>query len=136
MIAITSLVKEFKYRAVRSSGSGGQHVNKVSTKVELSFNVLESYVLNESQKQRLQHKLQNKLTKEGVLILKCGESRSQLKNKTIVTNRAVQLVLSALKVDKKRIATKTPKSVNLKRLKSKRFKSERKKSRRRPSLDD
>ena len=93
MLDIIVLEKEFKLKAVRSSGSGGQHVNKVATKIELSFSVSESQVLTSDQKELIQYKLAARLTKEHVLLLQCGETRSQLKNKTIVSNVMIFFIL-------------------------------------------
>ena len=129
------LIKEFNYKAVRSSGAGGQHVNKVSSKIELTFNINESSVLNENQKARILEKLSSRITKNGDLIMQCGESRSQHKNKNLVIVRMIQLLKSALLVDKKRIPTKIPRAVIFKRLKNKKVKSERKMNRRKPNID-
>lgn len=130
-----ALIKEFNFKGIRSSGSGGQHVNKVSSKIELSFNVLNSSVLTEKQISVIQKKISNKLTKDGVLILQCGESRSQHRNKNLVIVRAIQLLQTALILQKKRIKTKIPKAVIIKRLKNKRISSQRKANRRKPDLD-
>ncbi len=130
-----AILQELTFKAVRSSGSGGQHVNKVSSKVELSFNISESLILNVEQKERLLDKLQNRLTKEGVLILQCDESRSQHKNKDLVIKRFLGLIKEALKVPKKRKPTKVPKAVVKKRLNSKRKLSEKKANRKKPNLD-
>lgn len=135
MVATAQLVKEFKYKAIRSSGSGGQHVNKVATKVELSFAINASNVLNDKQKELLIYKLKQRLTKANVLIFQCGESRSQLKNKTLVTNRVLETIFRALQPEKQRIATKLPKSATKKRLKNKRLKSDLKLTRRKPKID-
>lgn len=129
------ILQELNFKAIRSSGSGGQHVNKVSSKVELTFNLSESLVFSDSKKERILDKLQNRLTKEGVLILQCGESRSQHKNKELVIKRFLGLIKEALKVPKKRKPTKVPKSVVRKRLKSKRKNSEKKVNRQKPNLD-
>ncbi|WP_299890314.1 alternative ribosome rescue aminoacyl-tRNA hydrolase ArfB [uncultured Lacinutrix sp.] len=129
------LIQEFNFKAVRSSGSGGQHVNKVSSKIELTFNVLESLVLNEEQKKRIFNKLNSRLTKKGVLILQCGESRSQHRNKNLAVIRIIQLLKSAIIPQKKRVPTKIPKAVVVKRLKNKRIHSLRKTNRRKPDLD-
>ena len=91
-----AILHELTFKAIRSSGSGGQHVNKVSSKVELTFNLSESLLFDDDQKERLLRKLQNRLTKEGVLILQCGESRSQHKNKEIVTKRFFELLETGL----------------------------------------
>ncbi|WP_298494309.1 alternative ribosome rescue aminoacyl-tRNA hydrolase ArfB [uncultured Algibacter sp.] len=130
-----AILQELNFKAIRSSGSGGQHVNKVSSKVELSFNVFETNVFDEEQKKRLLKKLQHRLTKQHVLILQCGESRSQHKNKEIIIKRFLELIKVALKVPKKRKLTKVPKSVIKKRLKSKRKHSEKKANRQKPNLD-
>lgn len=130
-----ALIKEFNFKGIRSSGSGGQHVNKVSTKIELSINVLQSSVLTEEQKATILEKLSNRLTKEGVLMLQCGESRSQYRNKNLAIVRAIELLKSTLIIQKKRLRTKIPKAVVMKRLKNKRVKSERKANRRKPDLD-
>tara|TARA_R110002110_G_scaffold65374_2_gene180277 strand:+ start:1021 stop:1428 length:408 start_codon:yes stop_codon:yes gene_type:complete len=129
------ILKELTSKAIRSSGSGGQHVNKVSSKVELTFNLSESLIFKDDQKERLLDKLQHRLTKEGVLILQCGESRSQHKNKDIIIKRFLALIKDALKVPKIRKPTKVPKSVIRKRLKSKRKRSEKKANRQKPNLD-
>lgn len=131
----TTILQELTFKAIRSSGSGGQHVNKVSSKVELTFNLSKSLIFKDSQKERIHQKLQHRLTKEGVLILQCGESRSQHKNKDIVIKRFLVLIKEALKVPKKRRPTKVPKSVIKKRLKGKRKQSEKKTNRKKPDLD-
>jgi len=135
MLPYQKLEKEFNFKAIRSSGSGGQHVNKVATKIELSFSVLESLVLNQEQKALIIEKLSTRLTKEKVLILQCGETRSQLKNKRIVISRAFSILESALEVKAERKPTKVPKSVIKKRLKNKKIQSEKKANRRKPNID-
>ncbi|TYA70095.1 alternative ribosome rescue aminoacyl-tRNA hydrolase ArfB [Seonamhaeicola marinus] len=130
-----ALLKELSFKAVRSSGSGGQHVNKVATKVELSFNLAASVAFSLEQKERLYLKLQHRLTKEGVLNLQCNETRSQFKNKELVIKRFLFLIKNALILQKKRIPTKVPKSVIRKRLNSKKRNSEKKANRKRPDLD-
>lgn len=131
----SALLTELNFKAIRSSGSGGQHVNKVSSKIELTFDLANSLVFSELQKERLLIKLQNRLSKEGVLILQCGESRSQHKNKDIIIKRFFSLINAALVIPKKRIKTKIPKSVVKKRLKNKRNLSEKKANRKKPDLD-
>jgi len=129
------LLKELTFKAIRSSGSGGQHVNKVASKVELYFDLNASSAFNEAQKIKLQEKLKNRLTKENTLMLQCGESRSQHKNKEIVIKRFLELIAYALQKEKKRIPTKIPRSVIKKRLKNKRYLSDKKANRRRPDID-
>lgn len=135
MINEDALISELSFKAVRSSGSGGQHVNKVSSKVELTFNITESLVFNSEQKDLLIKNLQTRLTKDNVLLLQSAESRSQHKNKTLVIQRFLQLIKQGLRVPKVRVATKIPKSVIRKRLKSKRVRSEKKATRKKPDLD-
>jgi ribosome-associated protein len=135
MVNEDALLQELTFKAVRSSGAGGQHVNKVSSKVELAFNLFESSVFREELKERLINKLQNRLTKEGVLILQCDESRSQHKNKELVIKRFLDLINRALIIPKKRIPTKIPRAVIKKRLKSKRKLSDKKINRQKPDVD-
>ena len=129
------LVSELKFKAVKSSGSGGQNVNKVATKVELYFSLEDSDAFSEKEKLRLIQKLRNKLTKDNSLIIQCDESRSQHKNKEIVIARFLAIIQEALKRNKRRIPTKTPKSVIRKRLSDKRNVSDKKASRKKPDLD-
>ena len=75
---------ELNFKAVRSSGAGGQNVNKVSSKIVLIFDVATSQGLDEEEKQLLQTKLKTKISQENLLILTCDEDRSQLKNKKII----------------------------------------------------
>ncbi len=128
------IISELNYKAVRSSGAGGQNVNKVSSKVVLSFDLLNSEVLVEEEKALLENKLSSRLTSEGILILNCDEDRSQLKNKEIVTKRFLQIITQGLIVPKIRKATKVPKSVIRKRLKDKKNNSEIKQNRRKPDF--
>lgn len=127
-----TIIKEPDYKAVRSSGAGGQNVNKVSSKVILSFNLPASNSLSEEEKALALQNLASKLTTEGILILQCDEDRSQLRNKDIVTKRFLTVMEGALKVKKVRKATKIPRSVIEKRIKAKRNQSEKKEGRRRP----
>ena len=128
------IIAELKFKAVRSSGAGGQNVNKVSSKVILTFDLNASLVLNEEEKAQLQTKLKTKLTSENLLILNCDEDRSQLKNKAIVTKRFLDLIKNSLVVPKKRKTTKVPKSVVKKRLKDKSSVAEIKENRKKPKL--
>jgi ribosome-associated protein len=128
------IIKELKFKAVRSSGAGGQHVNKVSSKVELSFDLQNSSTLSIEEKYLLLKNLQNKLTKEGVLLLQCDESRSQHKNKEIVIDRFIQLIANGLKIAKKRKATKPSRASIKKRLEKKKKHAYKKAFRRKPEL--
>lgn len=126
------LIQEAGYKAVRSSGAGGQNVNKVSSKVELHFKLEESHALTEAEKERAMKKLASRLTNSGELILQCDESRSQHKNKEIVTQRFVDLIKASLVRPKPRKKTKTPKAAKLKRLREKKMLSEKKSARKDP----
>ena len=126
------MLTELQFKAVRSSGAGGQNVNKVSSKVVLSFDLKNSHALTDDEKALLLTKLATRLTSEQILMLNCDEDRSQLKNKTIITKRFLELISKALIVPKKRKATKTPRSVIEKRIKAKRNLSEIKQNRRKP----
>ena len=129
------LIQEIKLKAVRSSGPGGQHVNKVSTKVELTFDVENSNALSLMEKERIYHKLANRLTKDNVLILQSDESRSQHKNKEYITKRFLDVMEFALTVPKKRRKTRPSRSSIEKRLKSKKKDALKKVNRRPPDLD-
>ena len=131
---IEKIISELNYKAVRSSGAGGQNVNKVSSKVVLSFDLKNSKALSEEEKLLLETNLASRLTTDLVLILNCDEDRSQLKNKEIVTKRFLSLVKNGLLVPKERKATKIPKSVIRKRIKNKKTISEIKKTRRKPDF--
>jgi ribosome-associated protein len=126
---------EFTFKAVRSSGPGGQHVNRVSSKVVLSFNVVDSEGLREEEKELLLVKLASRLTQDNVLILSCDETRSQFKNKLKVIERCFQILKQGLYKEKKRKPTKPSKS-SIRRVKeNKKKRSDIKKSRRKPGLD-
>lgn len=128
------ILTELSYKAVRSSGAGGQNVNKVSSKVVLTFDLKNSLAFEEEEKELALTKLKSKLTLEGILILNCDEDRSQLKNKEIVTKRFLELIKKSLVVPKERKATKIPRSVVEKRLKDKSSQSEIKQNRRKPDV--
>lgn len=129
------LIKELNFKAIRSGGSGGQHANKVSSKIELNFNLNNSKALSEEQKTLLLNTLTNRLTKENILILFCEESRSQHKNKEIVINRFLEIIKKGLKKPKKRKATKPSKVSIKKRLDNKKRTSVKKQTRKKPDLE-
>lgn len=126
------IISELTFKAVRSSGAGGQNVNKVASKVVLSWDLGATSSLTEEEKAIAGTSLASKLTNENVLILQCDEDRSQLRNKEIVTKRFLSVIENALKVQKPRKATKVPRAVIQKRIDNKRRQSETKQSRRRP----
>lgn len=123
------ILKELQFKALKSSGAGGQHVNKVSSKVVLMFDLLNSNGLSEIEKERVLLKLRNRLTKDQLLLMQCDEARSQHKNKALVIKRFFEVLKKALQVTKKRKPTKPAKAVNEKRLKSKKIKAEKKTNR-------
>ena len=131
---IEKIESELNYKAVRSSGAGGQNVNKVSSKIILSFDLKNSKALSDEEKLLLETNLASRLTTDLVLMLNCDEDRSQLKNKEIVTKRFLALVKNGLLVPKARKATKIPKSVIRKRIKDKKNISDIKKTRRKPDF--
>ena len=131
---IEKIVSELNYKAVRSSGAGGQNVNKVSSKIILSFDLKNSKALSDEEKLLLETNLASRLTTDLVLMLNCDEDRSQLKNKEIVTKRFLALVENGLLVPKERKATKITKSVIRKRIKDKKNISDIKKTRRKPDF--
>ncbi len=126
------IVKELEFKAVRSSGPGGQHANKTSTKVEVSFDVLNSEGLSDQEKSTVQQKLENRINKEGFLKLSCEDSRSQHTNKEIVIENLISELKKSLKKTKPRKKTKPTKASKIKRLKAKKKKSEVKANRKDP----
>ena len=113
------LTSELNFKAVRSSGAGGQNVNKVSSKIVLIFDVSTSQGLNEEEKTLLQTKLKSKISQENLLILTCDEDRSQLKNKRIIIKRFFEILEKALHKPKERKTTKISKGANEKRIQEK-----------------
>jgi len=134
-MVVDKVLSELKFKAIRSSGPGGQHVNKTASKVEVSFNVNESEALSEVEKQRIKSKLDSRITLEGILILQCGETRSQHRNKTIVIERLLNLLQQNLKIAKPRKKSKPSKGSIERRLKSKKQQALKKSNRKPPSLD-
>ena len=120
---------ELSYKTSRSSGSGGQNVNKVETSVTVLWKVEDSTVFTESEKERILLKLKNKINAEGILQTTVSESRTQLQNKKIATEKIQELVNKSLIVPKKRIATKPSRAKVEKRLESKKKLSEKKENR-------
>lgn len=123
---------ELEFKAVRSSGPGGQHANKTATKVELSWHVEDSRGLSEAEKSRIQRKLANRINREGFLKMSSEDSRSQHSNREIVIQNFLDLLKSALKKQKPRKKTKPSRASKLKRLHSKKKRSEIKANRKDP----
>lgn len=128
------ILNEIEYKAVRSSGAGGQNVNKVSSKVVLGFRPATSAALTEEEKLLVAARLANRINAEGQLVLHCDEDRSQLRNKELVTRRFLQLMAAAIKPEIPRKATRVPRAVIQKRRDNKARNSEKKQWRRRPDL--
>ena len=126
------ILNELDYKAVRSSGPGGQHANKTSTKVELSFEVSTSQGLSDYEKKRITRKLAGRINKEGFLKMSSEDSRSQHTNKEIVTGNFLFEIKEALKRPKPRKKTKPSRASKLKRLQSKKKRSEIKANRKNP----
>lgn len=129
------IIQELKFKAVRSSGAGGQHVNKVSSKVELTFDLENSMALTDLEKNRLLKKLSSKLSKENILLIQCEETRSQHKNKELVIKKFLETLEANLVVPKRRRKTKPTRSAIEKRLKSKKRAALKKLNRGKPRLD-
>ena len=128
-------IKEITFKTSRSGGKGGQNVNKVSTKVELIFNIGKSALFSDNEKLMLVEKLMGKLDSEGNLHIISQKYRSQLANKENTIEKAIVILTKALHIQKKRKPTKIPKSVVQKRLESKLVISSKKESRKKPDLD-
>jgi ribosome-associated protein len=120
------LQKEVFYKTSRSGGKGGQNVNKVSTKVELLFEVNNSSLFSEEEKVLLNEKLQSRFNKDGYVQVICDEERSQYLNKEIALERLVGLLINALHKAKKRKASKVSKAAKQARLGNKKLQSAKK----------
>jgi len=125
---------EISFSSARSSGPGGQNVNKVNTKVELRFNIPASFVLTETEKETLITKLGKKITTDGDLILTSQSERTQLKNKEKVIEKFYIIIAKALTPAKRRIPTRIPTGVKEKRLDEKLKQSEKKSLRKPPGI--
>ena len=130
-----SIYKELLFKAVRSSGAGGQHVNKVSSKVELSFNIGSSEALSEKEKQLLLKNLSNRINKEGILKIYSSESRSQHTNKNKVVKRLFKIIEKGLIVSKMRKPVKMSRAQKIKRLDNKTKQAIKKLLRKKPNLE-
>lgn len=128
--SVPALQSDITYKASRSSGKGGQHVNKVSTKVELNYNFENSVLFTDEQKTLLKKKFQNRLTAEGNIQIICEEGRSQLANKERCLEKLVLLLGQALHKQKPRKATKPKHTAVEQRLKEKQLQSIKKINRR------
>jgi ribosome-associated protein len=114
---------ELSFRASRSGGPGGQHVNTSSTRVELLWDVDASPSLDDAQRDRIRRRLANRISNEGILLLASSEHRSQLRNREAATERFVELLAGALRVATPRKKTRTPRAAKEARLRSKKHRS-------------
>lgn len=112
-------LSELEFHFVRSSGPGGQHVNRSATQVELTFDVLHSPTLDDAQRQHIQTRLRNLIDKEGVLHLASQSTRSQSRNREDVIVRFQQLLYAALKPRKRRRPTRPSAAARERRLEQK-----------------
>ena len=129
------ILRELEFKAVRSSGPGGQHVNKTASKIEVYFNIITSEGLTASEKRLLKTRLATRLTSEGVLSLQNSESRSKHRKKKMCVEHLMSLLQKNLKVAKPRKKTKPSKGAIEKRLKAKKNKALKKTNRKPPSLE-
>ena len=130
--SISSIYPEFSFATSRSSGPGGQNVNKVNTKVTLLWNINDSSILTLEQKEIITTKLAAHITKEGVLQVTSQETRSQLQNKEEVVQKLHKLLVKAFAKQKPRKATKPTKAAKRKRILEKKQRGEKKKWRQAP----
>ncbi|MEE9438219.1 MAG: peptide chain release factor-like protein [Saprospiraceae bacterium] len=128
-IDFNSLHNELKFSTSRSGGSGGQHVNKVETKVTLTWKIQKSKVLSDKEKILILIRLKNKINKKGQLVLSHQTDRSQVKNKIKLLAKFNELILKALKTKKKRKRTRRPAGVKAKITANKKRRSDLKQSR-------
>lgn len=127
--------QELTARVTRSSGAGGQHVNKTSSRVQLSWNVGMSAALDDSQRERILRKLASRLTAGAVLTVNASDTRSQHRNRELAEKRMTELVQLALVVPKKRKATRPTRAAREARLETKKLHSRKKQNRRSHSHD-
>ncbi|MBW6496885.1 MAG: aminoacyl-tRNA hydrolase [Bacteroidales bacterium] len=123
---------EFRFQTSRSSGPGGQHVNKTESRVELFFNIDASTQLDDEEKERLQRKLKKRINADGELIIASEITRSQIRNKEDCIKKFFELIEKVLTIEKKRIATRPSLAARKKRLETKRLQSEKKQLRKKP----
>ena len=126
---------EFTFTTSRSSGSGGQHVNKTETKVELVFDVNASLLLNEKEKEKFASKWSNRINTAGEFKISSSQHRSQSANKEHVIKKFYEMLEKALRKEKKRVATKIPEAVKEDIRKNKKLHSQKKTERKLKTRD-
>ncbi|MGZ3373013.1 MAG: alternative ribosome rescue aminoacyl-tRNA hydrolase ArfB [Gemmatimonadaceae bacterium] len=126
---------ELDVRVSRSSGAGGQHVNKTSSRVEIFWNVVSSRAVSDEQRARLREKLASRLTTEGSIRVVASDMRSQSRNRELAEERLADLVRRALVIPRKRRATKPTRASKEARLDSKKRHSTKKRDRRDTVID-
>jgi ribosome-associated protein len=122
---------ELDFRTSRSSGAGGQHVNKTSSRVEISWNIARSAVVSDEQRELLISRLGSRISEEGAIRVVASDTRSQLRNRQTAERRLGETIARALLVQKKRKATKRPRRANEARLTEKKKHSDKKRERQR-----
>ena len=113
------LLKEISFKGVRSSGPGGQHVNKTASKAVISFTISTSQIFSSQEKQRLLEKLKHRISQDGILTITCSESRSQHRNKALAIERLISLLEKNLRIAKHRKKSRPSRNAMEKRLVSK-----------------
>jgi ribosome-associated protein len=139
MITITDSLSipdsELVVRTSRSSGAGGQHVNKTSSRIEISWNVRDSQTLSEEQRTILSDRLASRISGDGAIRVVASETRSQYRNRQRAEARLAALIRGALKIPKKRKPTRRPRAADEARLASKKLHSKKKRERKLDTLD-
>jgi len=115
------LLKEISFKGVRSSGPGGQHVNKTASKAVISFTISTSQIFSSQEKQRLLEKLKHRISQDGILTITCSESRSQHRNKAMAIERLISLLEKNLRIAKHRKKSRPSRNAIEKRLVSKKM---------------
>ena len=126
---------ELDVKATRSSGAGGQHVNKTSSRIEITWNVQDSKVLSDEQRQMIVDRLASRISTDGAIRIVASEMRSQKQNRERAEIRLAETIKRALTPRKKRKPTRRPRSADEARLASKKLQSNKKRDRRRDAAD-
>lgn len=129
-----TILKEISFKAVRSSGPGGQHVNKTASKAVISFTITDSQIFTPTEKKRLLEKLKHRISQDGILTITCSESRSQHRNKALAITRLISLLEKSLRVAKSRKKSRPSKNAIEKRIVFKKKHALKKANRKPPTL--